>query len=236
MDQLTLFPEDSRANHSPSPVEEEACQTTVISGRKCSGLLTKYGPLGLLAKMLLESSVWYNPVCRLTWEARPVLEKKIRKSLQSMSTSSGPFVRTLSESDIPSNHLLFQLVVQALPIGETGSGLLPTPTASYSTRHFQKSQKVILTKNGQRFRPDLHQLAAAGLLPTPTARDWKGPQARSYHQEKMDNLPGLVRFQLGKAGPLNPLFVGEMMGFPPNWLTSPFQNGGKNLCGPLEMR
>ncbi len=236
MDQLTLFPGDSPASRFPLPEKDEVRQMIVTSGRKCSGLLTRSGPLGLLAKMLLESSVWYNPVCRLAWEAKPILEKKIRKSLRSMNILPGPSVRILSESDIRSSRLLFQLAAQARPIGETESGLLPTPMASYSTRNFQKNQKVIVTKNGQRFRPDLHQLAAAGLLPTPTARDWKGPQARSYHQQQMDNLPGLVRFQLGATGLLNPLFVGEMMGFPLNWLTLPFRNGGKSLCDPLEMQ
>lgn len=236
MDQLTLFPGDFPASRFPLPEIDEVRQMTVISGRKCSGLLTRFGPLGLLAKMLLESSAWYNPVCRLTWVAKPILERKIRKSLRSTNILSGLSVRILSESDIRSSRLLFQLAAQAHPIGETESGLLPTPVATFSGRGFQRDQKVIITRNGQRFRPDLHQLAAAGLLPTPTARDWKGPQARSYHQEQMDNLPGLVRFQLGTTGLLNPLFVGEMMGFPLNWLTLPFRNGGKNLCDPLEMQ
>lgn len=30
---------------------------------------------------------------------------------------------------------------------------------------------------------------------------------------------------------LNPLFVGEMMGFPAHWLTSPFQNGERKVSG-----
>ena len=35
-------------------------------------------------------------------------------------------------------------------------------------------------------------------------------------------------FRTGGTFQLNPLFVAEMMGFPPEWLTSPFQNGDGN--------
>ena len=237
MEQLTLYPEDSPANPSASPDKGLAVKMTVTSGRKCSALLTKSGPLGLLAKTLLESSAWYNPVCRLIWEVRPVLQKKSRRSLQSTNTLSKPSVRILSESDIPSSRLLFQLVVRALPTAATGYGLLPTPKAMMveeSLEQWRQRTKRHKKSFGQGLTVRLEALMRNGLIPTPTARDWKGPQARSYHQGDIDNLPGLVRFRLGEVGPLNPLFVGEMMGFPPNWLTSPFQNGGKNPCDPLE--
>lgn len=239
MEQLTLFPGDSPASHSPSPDKDSAVRMTVTSGRKCSGLLTKSDPLGLLAKTLLESSVWYNPVCRLTWLSRPLFQKKIRRSLQNMNTPSRPSVRILNESDIPSNRLLFQLAVKEHRTSETGYGLLPTPKAMMVEESFdQWEQRVKRHKKsfGQGLTVRLEALMRNGLIPTPTARDWKGPQARSYHQEKMDNLPGLVRFQLGKAGPLNPLFVGEMMGFPPHWLISPFQSGARKVSGPSVMQ
>lgn len=60
-----------------------------------------------------------------------------------------------------------------------------------------------------------------GLLPTPIARDWKGPTPGN----KIDNLPGAVRYLTGSTGQLNPLFAGEMMGFPEKWTVLPFQNG-----------
>lgn len=235
MEQLTLFQEDSPVSPSHLPDKDSAVKMTVIYGRKCSGLLTKSDPLGSLAKMLLESSVWYSPVCNLVWQCKPILEKKIRRSLRSMNSSSKQSVRILSESDIPSSRFLFQLAVQVRHTGATESGLLPTPVAQYGGRKFRPGKKII-TKTGQKFRPDLQQLASAGLLPTPTARDWKGAQARSYNQERIDNLPGLIRFRLGKTGQLNPLFVGEMMGFPDHWLTSPFLNGEKKDLNPSEMR
>lgn len=235
MEQLTLFPGDSPASPSHLPDKDEAVRITVTSGRRCSELLTKSGPIGSLAKTLLESSAWYNPACRLIWQCKPVLQKKIRRSLRNTNSSSKPSVKILSESDIPSKRFLFQLAAQVRHTDATESGLLPTPVVQYSGRKFRPGKKIV-TKTGQGFRPDLQQLASAGLLPTPTARDWKGAQARSYNLERIDNIPGLVRFKIGATGPLNPLFVGEMMGFPDHWLTSPFQNGGKKDLNPLETR
>ena len=236
MEQLTLFPGDSPVNPSASPDKDLAVQMTVTSGRKCSALLTRSGPLGSLAKTLLASPAWYSPVCKLTWQCKPVFKKKVRRSLRSMNSSSNPFVRILSESDIPSNRFLFQLAAQVRRTSETGFGLLPTPKAMMveeSLEQWEKRRQKLGKTFGQGLTVRLQELMQKGLYPTPTARDWKGPQARSYKGE-LDNLPGLIRFQHGLTGPLNPLFVGEMMGFPVHWLTSPFQNGERKVSEPLE--
>ena len=100
--QLTLFPEASRASHFPLPGSEEARKMTVISGRRCSALLTKSGPLGSLVRTLLESSGWHSTRCWLTWKMR----------------------------DTPQKRLYFQLVPSMPRTAETGSRLLPTPVAS----------------------------------------------------------------------------------------------------------
>ena len=65
-----------------------------------------------------------------------------------------PSVKTLSEKDMKSNRLLFQLVPQERPIEETGYGLLPT----VQTQGLKRCNK----KGRTEFLP-LH------LLPTPTA-------------------------------------------------------------------
>jgi hypothetical protein len=40
----------------------------------------------------------------------------------------------------------------------------------------------------------------------------------------------LTRYlQTGKNSQLNPRFVAEMMGFPPNWTELPFLNGGRKV-------
>src|SRR5262245_11546835 len=50
------LPGGFHASHFPKPGSEEVRKMTVTSGRKCSGLYKKPGPLGLLVKTLLESS------------------------------------------------------------------------------------------------------------------------------------------------------------------------------------
>jgi hypothetical protein len=72
-------------------------------------------------------------------------------------------------------------------------------------------------------------MAHLGMLPTPTARDWKGARTPEKLQEagrgKSNSLPDYVAVAIGETGQLNPRFVGEMMGFPVHWTESPFQNG-----------
>lgn len=71
-----------------------------------------------------------------------------------------------------------------------------------------------------------------GLLPTPTARDWKGASTLENLQKKgkkphQGSLPDFFA-QTGKSFQLNPLFVAEMMGFPPDWTVLPFLPGDSN--------
>ena len=91
-------------------------------------------------------------------------------------------------------------------------GLLPTPNAAegekYTTKYNPDSQ----------MGKGLTAIAMNGLLPTPQTRDYKG----ECHMTQ-SCLPNT--FQTSQ---LNPLFVTEMMGFPSDWLVSPFQNGERN--------
>ena len=71
-----------------------------------------------------------------------------------------------------------------------------------------------------------------GMLPTPTARDYKGRASmESIQRRKRNHLTNNlsdVYAQRGKTSQLNPRFVSEMMGFPVDWTVLPFLNGGKN--------
>ena len=100
--EIALFSqEDSLASPFLMPGSEEARMMTVTSGRKCSALLKKQSPLGLLAKMLLESSTWNSTKCALIWK------QKATKS----------------------NRLLFQLVPSMPHTEEIGFGLYATPNS-----------------------------------------------------------------------------------------------------------
>lgn len=71
-----------------------------------------------------------------------------------------------------------------------------------------------------------------GMLPTLTARDYKGSASmESIQRRKRNHLTNNlsdVYAQRGKTSQLNPRFVSEMMGFPVDWTVLPFLNGGKN--------
>ena len=113
--------------------------------------------------------------------------------------------------------------------------LLPTPVASDAGvgAVMGKNDKIIVTPKGKvrKINQKGHVWSVglgkmAELLPTPTARDWKGA-ASPESLEKRGRIPeknSLPDFfaRTGKSFQLNPLFVAEMMGFPPDWTVSPF--------------
>lgn len=92
------------------------------------------------------------------------------------------------------------------------NGLLPTPLASDGM-----NRGVRTIKGARKERPGLlniSDMASLNLLPTPLARAVQSRDSKD-----------------GKTSQLNPLFVGEMMGFPLEWLTLPFlsESGEKKL-------
>jgi hypothetical protein len=76
-----------------------------------------------------------------------------------------------------------------------------------------------------------------GMLPTPATPDYKGARSTEALEEagrnQTNSLPDAFA-QTGKTSQLNPRFVLEMMGFPPDWTELPFQSGEKNPSRPEE--
>jgi hypothetical protein len=112
--------------------------------------------------------------------------------------------------------------------------MLPTPTAMDST-NATAEMKSSQVKEGSMHSVTLTRAMAMGILPTPVARDWKGPEGNEYKrmrgeesQFQTQSLPGWAMSQNGKPSQLNPQFVAEMMGFPTNWTELPFQSGETN--------
>ena len=118
--------------------------------------------------------------------------------------------------------------------------LLPTPTAT-EIHHWQRVERwkrqgrtsMHETEDGEKNPNGLTDfLDFHGLLPTPTARDWKGAPTLENFERKGKNprqgsLPDFFA-QTGRSFQLNPLFVAEMMGFPVNWTVLPFLPGGNS--------
>lgn len=112
--------------------------------------------------------------------------------------------------------------------------LLPTPCVM-SVRHSKrvsaaKAQGSVSFRsrlNGEETPTGLEDwLEFHGLLHPPIADEQRSERMRAEDFEEM--LPENAKsqgFKDGRASQLNPLFVGEMMGYPLEWLTSPFLSG-----------
>jgi hypothetical protein len=120
------------------------------------------------------------------------------------------------------SRLLFHLQVKTHRIEGTGFGLLPTPQAMDSrgggTGQTEYAQKQAKCK--------LKYALPNGLLPTPTCQDSKQKENSPSQQHKTNELS--IAVAGGSNSQLNPRFVAEMMGFPPNWTEFPFLSGEQN--------
>jgi hypothetical protein len=91
-----------------------------------------------------------------------------------------------------------------------------------------KSSQV---KEGSMHSVTLTRAMSMGMLPTPATRDYKGARSTEALEEagrnQTNSLPDAFA-QTGKTSQLNPLFVLEMMGFPPDWTELPFLSGETN--------
>ena len=77
--------------------------------------------------------------------------------------------------------------------------------------------------------PTLALSAKMGLLPTPTVNDATNSSLPASQVKRKSGLPRMAmqsdEYRTGTTSRLNPLYVIEMMGFPVNWLVSPFLRG-----------
>lgn len=125
------------------------------------------------------------------------------------------------------NRLYFHLQALVPHTKERESFLLPTPQANEGFKASKTMAQDSLTKR-------LH----TNLLPTPTATsDLKGGCTRKNPKRQHDTLAHSIHATHGKAGKtsqLNPLFVEEMLGFPPLWTALPFLDGAENQSKPTE--
>ena len=105
------------------------------------------------------------------------------------------------------------------------AALLPTPTTNDSTNCTIPPSQVK--------RDNLSGSILRGMLPTPCANEGQKGQ-KKFNQNSQNGmgltarmannmLPG--EYLVGEHSRLNPLFVAEMMGFPPDWTLAPFLNG-----------
>jgi len=242
LEQLTLFPPDTHASLFPTPGSDGARKMTATSGRRLSESYRKSGPVGLLAKMLLDTSLWGSTTSYLTWKTRAT----------------------------PRNRLLFQLQLSMPATDETGCSLWPAPHANCHTGAGEKggggmdiqtavkmwptprandaekrgnvsddprnglpgAVKLWTTPQAHDAKPgSADRVGRFGskhggrnlndyvmLWPTPTANDAKNatlpPSAKDW-----DSVPGAIMREghTAQEGQLNPEWVEALMNFPVGW-------------------
>ncbi len=117
------------------------------------------------------------------------------------------FCETCPSAGLMLSGRLYQRVPLVHRISEKESSLLPTPYASMS-------RKWKLQKGSQASDRNLESMARKGLLPTPTARDWRSGKGKTQAERGRTAGPSLSQ---PNGGLLNPQFVEAIMGFPTGW-------------------
>lgn len=199
---------------------------------------------------------WYSTRCLLTWEVRgtmshPWLYLRRRSMPHTEEIEFGLLLPTptamMDEAPIEKVDARNQKQMEkgnspfVLGLGQQAMrGMLPTPNAyDWNTPRkeetFKKAQQRH-KKKGVTLQNPLKQMASMGMLPTPTATDHKGaypPTSINNNQARKSMLRNVYQHTEteyhSKTSQLNPRFVAEMMGYPPNWTELPFLNGEKNL-------
>ena len=214
--QLTLFQGDFPVNLSVLPENEEARMMTVTSGRKCLESYPRSGPLGLLAKMLLESSIWHSTKCYLTWKIKVTKHNHFLFQLA---------VRTLRTEGTESLLWLMIPNVQSSPKGRSekfrGKNKAPMPeeyVQMWSTPRANSSKSPCICGEGGMDLQTLEQ-----MFPTPTTGAGLCGGSGNYRQLENLTKQGVIteeerrNMSQGNGGQLNPTWVEWLMGFPLGW-------------------
>ncbi len=245
-EQMTLF---SRVA-SPDPASHTAVQEndlerkmTATSGRRCLEQFERFNRAGLWAKtfaaLLIGMEGWSSTKCRLIWKMR--------------ATRSHRIYFQLVPSTLPIGGIEFGLLHTPRKIHATMEHEMQDHTHERFRANDLMNLTMLPTPRKESFpnsktRIDigaidsLTTMAEMGLLPTPTptaTSDKKGGCTRTDESRQNDTLAHAVHGVLGEPGKtsqLNPRFVAEMMGFPPDWLELPFLSTEKNPSEPTETR
>jgi hypothetical protein len=255
-EKLTSSQGDFHANRTQVPESEKERKMNATSGRKCLEQLEKFNHVGLWAKtfsaLLIGQGDWYSTRCKLTWKLRGTKYGRMYcqlypSTLPIEEIGFGLLLKTPSAMDSYSENL----TKKEQKFGNSGTlaqevqsgfiyqrGLLPTPRASEGG--------AFKDENGQMKPSGISAMAIMGLLPTPTAMDSTNatatmsmgmlPTPTCQDAKQKENSPSqqhklqelAIRVAGGTGSQLNPQFVLEMMGFPPDWTELPFLSGETN--------
>lgn len=129
-----------------------------------------------------------------------------------------PFCRRVSII-FPNRNNMKTYEQQTLPFGATASTC--SPAVSRASRSASRANA--------RVRPTLALAARMGLLSTPTANDAINSSLPPSQAKRKSGVVHDVMIshpsRIGKGSRLNPRYVAQMMGFPPDWTELPFRHG-----------
>ena len=204
---LTFYPVDFPANHSALQENAKVQKIHAICGPKCCEQYAKFNHATLWGKTLLAyltgTKELFSSKCILTWRMKGTKFKR----------------------------LYFQLVPSMRRIAGTEFGLLlktPCSADAYTEGMSKKEQKF---GNSGTLAQEVQTgfIYQRGMLPTPTAQIVKHGHTDKYWENRIGKRQMDIAMwnaqTNGKNSQLNPRFVAEMMGFPPNWTELPFQSG-----------
>ena len=256
--QISLFTEDEstsspagfRANLTPKRVSDLEKKMTATSGRKCLEQFGRFNHVGSWAKtfagLLVGMKGWYSMKCRLTWKLKGTKSSRfyfqLAPSTHPTEEIESGLLPTVKTFDAGSQRKL----TNGQNVSKKGekygihltqmaqAGLLPTPMAQSRKTDEEKTLKRKEQYGGMKRAMYLENYLALGLLPTPTAQ---ASRANTSDDRKKGNLSDKIAEKFnppGKTSQLNPRFVMEMMGFPPDWTELPFLSGETNQSKPEE--
>jgi hypothetical protein len=255
--QTSLFTEEkSTSSQEVSPANRTAMQESdsgqkmsAIYGPKCLEQLEKFNHVSSWGKTFLASLVgmegWSSKRCKLSWKLKGTKYNRyyfqlVGSTLPIKENEFGLLPTPLandskSKENAPSMEYSHLSTISSY----FKRGLLPTPLAS-EIHHPKRVEKLKATgATGLRVREPgeaganglMDYLDWKGMLPAPKARDWKG---EGFDSDLPTRFVKGSNKANGKTSQLNPRFVMEMMGFPPDWTELPFLSGETNQSKEVE--
>lgn len=251
--QTSLFTEETltslQAASLVSPTQwqesDSVSRTLDIFGRKCCERFGRFDRHGSWAKtfsaLLIGTGDWFSTRCRLTWKLKGTRYNRMYfqlapSTLPIEETGSGLLLKTPAAMDAYSENLskkeqefgnsgTLAQEIQSGFVEKRWPGLLPTPQSRDEKNGSKMEDGRTQRKMEQGWSFGLNDLSSMGMLPTPMASDC-GEKVTG--KENQNSMVKITRQISGQSSQLNPLFVAEMMGFPPDWTVLPFQNGDKS--------
>jgi hypothetical protein len=216
---------------------EKEKMMTDTSGRKCLELFGNYARAGSWAKtfsaLLIGTGDWYSRRCKLTWKVKGTKYNRIYfqlapSTLPTDGTESGLWPtpncvqRDRTEIAIKHREEGIPLYTRRDKAGTARQfsivdyavykGLLPTPMA-------QDGKNSTLPASQQK------RNSIVGMLCTPTAQASRGNTSAKRGKGNLTDQIAEMELTTSTTSQLNPPFVLEMMGFPPDWTELPFLSG-----------